>query len=308
MKFIDYLCQTAIKNNSSLCAGFDPMIESLPQVFIDAGTKAATNEDAIHETLSGFYRFTIEALAAEVACVKPNIAFFEQYGIGGLRALQDLLACATEHRVPTILDCKRGDIGSTAESYAHAYFGKKKNGVTTPPPFGADSITVNPFLGFDTVKVFLDSAAEYDKGIFVLVKTSNPGSDDLQDLSVDGSSISSTVAKWIEKNSAAFMGTSQAAKNLSGLGAVVGATHPQHLLALRNEMPSALLLVPGYGAQGGTAAELSAAFTNTNLGAVVNASRGLMSTFTDKSASKEMLRSELIATAKSLSAPLTNAK
>ena len=295
MKFIDYITQTALTNGSPLCAGFDPVLEQLPTYFLDLGAKKSTTEESTYASLSSFYRFAIETIASSVACVKPNIAFFEQYGLGGLRALSDLLATAREHKLPTILDCKRGDIGSTAAAYANAYF--------QGADFSSDAITVNPFLGFDTVEVFLKSAVENNRGIFVLVKTSNPGSKDLQDQVCDGgNTISEQVAQWLEKNQKALAGDLY--PHLSGVGAVVGATHPDHLKQLRMSMPHALLLVPGYGAQGGKAEDLAAAFIRRNTGAVVNASRGLMNAWSDKSIPLEALKNELLQTVGTLNTPL----
>jgi orotidine-5'-phosphate decarboxylase len=296
MKFIDYLSQTALRNNSALCAGFDPVIETVPLCFKKLGGKELGNVDATTTVLTEFYRFAIEILSGSIACIKPNIAFFEQYGIAGLVALKNILAISREHKIPSILDAKRGDIGTTAKAYADAYF--------KTSDFEADSVTVNPFLGFDTVKVFLDGAVENNKGIFILVKTSNPGSDDLQDLLVNELSISDRVAKWVADNSKYLSGDSAEAKNLSGLGAVVGATHPAHLLKLRTLMPQSLLLIPGYGAQGGTAEDVLPAFIKPQLGAVINASRGLMNNFKSSDASIEILKEELKNTANNLSLPL----
>jgi orotidine-5'-phosphate decarboxylase len=296
MKFIDYLSQTALKNKSALCAGFDPVIATLPRYFQDLGSSQQTSADAQVKTLTAFYAFAIETLATSIACIKPNIAFFEQYGIAGLTALKNLLAIAREHRIPSILDAKRGDIGSTAKAYADAYF--------TSGDFQADAVTINPFLGFDTVQVFLDAAIAHNKGIFILVKTSNPGSADLQDLHVGTHTISETLAAWIAEHSSHLCGSTPEAKHLSGLGAVVGATHPTHLAALRAAMPQSLLLIPGYGAQGGTAADVLPAFTASHLGAVINASRGLMNAFPNPLAPLEELREALRATANTLSKPL----
>ena len=287
MKFIDYLSHTATKNKSVLCAGFDPVVETFPTYFLKSGDSK--------KILTSFYCFAIETLKESVACIKPNIAFFEQYGLDGMTALKDILSAAREHKLPIILDAKRGDIGSTAKAYADAYFKKGD--------FESDAVTVNPFLGFDTVKVFLDSAAENEKGIFVLVKTSNPGSSDLQDLSVNGKTISERLAAWIVDNKNVLAGSTKIAEGLSGLGAVVGATHASHLATLRDQMPGSLLLVPGYGAQGGTAADVLPAFTGKYLGAVINASRGLMS-FKNKNASFEELKIELLEKANSLATPL----
>lgn len=288
MHFADYIQDTVTKNSSVIVAGFDPVLPSFPDVFINEASKEKTNEDSTFRAITSFYSHALSTLSSQIAAIKPNIAFFEQYGIGGMRALQYILQAARDLKVPTILDAKRGDIGTTAEAYARAYLSR------SDAPFNADSLTVNPFLGFDTVKVFLDACIESGKGIFILVKTSNPGSVDLQDrITESGHTVSHTLASWIEKNSSALMGSC----GVSGVGAVVGATHPKEMNELRAAMPSALFLVPGMGAQGGTAADVIGGFTKPNTGALINLSRGLLSSFSKKDLSKDLIASELNALA-----------
>ena len=200
-----------------------------------------------------------------IACVKPQSAFFEALGVPGLIALAQVIADARALEVPVILDAKRGDIGSTAEAYAEAYLA---DGV-----FAADALTVNPYLGLDTLEPFLAAAAAGGRGVFVLVKTSNPGSGDLQDaVGADGLRLHERLADALAARAEALPHDTD---GYTALGAVVGATYPRDLAAARARLPRSLLLVPGYGAQGGRADDVAAAFDASGLGAVVNASRAL---------------------------------
>lgn len=296
MNFASYVTQSIEKRGTSLCAGFDPVLEALPTVFSSEASAAATDDDYIYRVLFGFYRFALEAIHPYVATIKPNIAFFEQYGLGGLKALQDILILSRDLKLPTILDGKRGDIGSTAVSYANAFLSGASVRGKKLIPFDADSLTVNPFLGFDTTEVFLKACKDAGKGIFVLVKTSNPGSKDLQDIPHDGATISERVARWIDANAASLADGS----GLSGLGAVVGATHPKELTSLRKRMPRSILLIPGMGAQGGTSDDVIGGFISKNRGALINVSRGLFG-FDKKEGTKEELKTELIERCKKFS-------
>ena len=216
--------------DGALCVGLDPVAERLP-----AG-----------ETVASFCEKVIEATAEHAACFKPNAAFFERHGVEGWQALARTIAACRAAGVPVILDAKRGDIGSTARMYAEAYLGDG--------PFAADALTINPSLGLDTLEPFLDLARGNDRGIFVLLRTSNPGAATFQDAS--------------EKTLVDFLAGEPHA------GAVVGATHPEDGARLRAALPETLFLVPGFGAQGG--ADLSRFFDAAGRGAVVNSSRGIL--------------------------------
>ncbi len=220
----------------------------------------------------------LEAFAGQVAAVKPNIAFFEQFGIGGLRAFSYLLKLARELDILVIADAKRGDIGSTAAAYGRAFIGGSRAFDKSVSDFEADALTVNPFLGFDTLEPFLNSCREYGKGLFVLVKTSNPGSGELQS-SVDasGRSVSQRIALWLDKNADALRGS----EDYSGLGAVVGATYPEQAQELRSIMKNNYFLVPGYGAQGGSARDAFSGADHKMGGVLVVASRALFSNLND---------------------------
>ena len=287
--FADRLHTSIVKTQSFIVAGFDPILESLPECFLSLGNKKQSTEEAIFEVLVAFYEKSVVTLAGKVAAIKPNIAFFEQYGIGGLRAFERVCSIVKENKIPLIIDAKRGDIGSTAQAYSSAFLGKTKVFGKQYSWIDADAVTVNPFLGFDTIDPFVKDCKDFGKGLFVLVRTSNPGSNTIQGLHETNTrnEISEIVAAWISKNGAEFVGTC----GFSGIGAVVGAPYPAVAQKLRSIMPKALLLIPGMGAQGGSATDAVAGFGRGAEGkiggAIVNLSRGLMSTFSQPPKSVE---------------------
>jgi orotidine-5'-phosphate decarboxylase len=259
--FADRLESAIKKQHSVIVAGFDPVIENLPE-FIK---KEKGNKNA----LIAFHRIALEAIDSQVAGIKINTAFFEQYGLEGIEALEIIANEAKKAGILLIADAKRGDIGSTAKAYSNAFLGKDC-------PF--DALTVSPFLGFDTLEVFLEDCIKNSKGIFVLVKTSNPGSSDIQGIKdKDGRSISDMIAAWVDKNAGKLIGKC----GYSGLGAVVGATYPEEAVHLRKIMKTNFFLIPGYGAQGGSAKDAIAGFSNENPrgAAIINISRGLFTGF-----------------------------
>lgn len=249
--------------DTRVCLGIDPRPHGHPS------THPATHGgDPAKTALSvvAYVRTVLDATHDRIACAKPQSAFFEALGVPGVIALAQVLADLRERGIPAILDAKRGDIGSTAEAYAAAYLA---DGV-----FAADALTVNAYLGLDTLEPFLDAAVAGDRGLFVLVKTSNPGSGDLQDVATDdGRLVHERLADALAARAEQLPAD---ADGYTALGAVVGATYPAELTALRARLPRALLLVPGYGAQGGTGADAAGAFDAAGLGAVVNASRTLL--------------------------------
>jgi orotidine-5'-phosphate decarboxylase len=241
----------AVRQNGPLCVGLDPRAELLPSAFRPDAT--------------GIERFCVRVLdlvRPYCGVVKPQAAFFELFGPAGLAALQTVLRRAKELGFVTILDAKRGDIASTAGAYAEAAFG---------PTWDADAVTVNPYLGADAVEPFVTKARQSGKGLFVLVRTSNPGGGLFQNLPCDGKPLYRHVADAVNDWNEPGIGTC----GLGDVGAVVGATHPAELKELRAAMPNVWFLVPGYGAQGGSAGEVKAAFRPDGLGAVVNSSRGV---------------------------------
>lgn len=282
MHFADKLNSAITKKNSAICVGLDPRLEQLPD-FIK--TKAQKNHKnpftAAAESLIEFNKGIIDAVADLVPVIKPQIAFYEQYGSEGIRAFAETLNYARQKGVLTIADVKRGDIGSTAEGYAKAFLGKVDLFGKEAAGFDADSVTIAPYLGWDGVKPFVEQARKYGKGVFVLVKTSNKSSGDLQDLvmkdpaspgATHGKAAYEIMGHYVDSWGADDIGES----GYSLVGAVVGATYPKQAVHLRKIMPQAIFLVPGYGAQGGTAADVKPCFNADGRGAVVNSSRGII--------------------------------
>lgn len=274
---IDQLIQAIIEKKSPVVVGLDPRFEQLPS-YIKEKHIAAKGEslEAVADAFIEFNRGIIDAIAQEVPAVKPQVAFYEQYGIPGMMAYKDACDYAKSKGLIVIADVKRGDIGSTSKAYSKAHLGKVKIGNTKLSAFEADYATINPYLGDDCMKEFEEEIVDLDKGMFVLVKTSNPTSGQLQDLTLSNGKklyemTAEIVANWNEK----ICGTS----GYSPIGAVVGATYPEELDQLRKQMPKAMLLVPGYGAQGGGAKDVIGAFDSKGLGAIINNSRGIIFAF-----------------------------
>jgi len=308
MNFADTLHQATQDKKSFLLAGIDPRPDLIPHLFhTQASISSKTDSEYIQKLFFEFYSFALKHIQSDIVAVKPNIAFFEQYGLAGLTALKQIVSFARDLALPIILDAKRGDIGSTANAYAKAYLSETELDNRIFTMLHADAITVNPFLGFDTVESFTSICKETGKGIFVLVRTSNPGSGDIQNIrGEDGRTISESIADWVTENGKALTGSC----GISSLGAVVGATYPQELAELRQRMPNTFLLIPGYGAQGGSASELGCGFRQSgdvSSGAIINASRGLFSNFKDLAASKEDLATQITTIAKGLKDDLNSA-
>lgn len=294
MNFADRLDRSIRDSGSFICAGFDPQLEALPPFILERAGRCASTDEAVVYALTTFYTLVLDTLAGQVAAIKPNIAFFEQYGLAGLAALVRINELIRERGVPLIIDAKRGDIGSTAKAYSTAFLGRATPFGREVPGLTGDAVTVNPFLGFDTLEPFLADCAEYGRGIFVLVKTSNPGSGDIQGSSTTaGGSVSELVARWLHEHAAPLTGTC----GFSGLGAVVGATYPEEGARLRTIMTKNFLLIPGMGAQGGTAADAIQSFgrtaTGTPGGAIINLSRGLTGSWDASVTSAERLQEVL---------------
>lgn len=271
--FADRL-NTAVKSRgNSLCVGLDPRWEQLPDA-----VRRRYPDVTLENVARAFEQFCLRVLdivAPLVPVVKPQSAFFEACGPAGMTALQRVLRRARELRLLTILDSKRNDIASTATAYADAAFGGTRIDKESHPVWAADALTVNPYLGRDAVEPFLAAARKTQAGIFILVRTSNAGAGLFQDLICDGKPVyqhvGEAVAAWTREN----LGQS----GYGDVGAVVGATHPAELARLRSLLPEVPFLIPGYGAQGGTAADIAASFRNDGLGAIVNSSRGITASF-----------------------------
>ncbi len=243
--------------------GLDPRYDQLPAPL---RRENADDPETVAEAFETFCRGVIDVVAPLVPAVKPQAAFFEQYGPMGMVALQNVIRYAREKGLYVVFDGKRNDIGSTAEAYADGILGAAS-------PWQADAITVSPYLGDDSLKPFVDVAVRRNADVFVLVKTSNPGGAMLQDLQVDGQPLYRRVAEHVESLAAQ---TREPGEPYGHVGAVVGATWPRQLLELRSAMPHTLFLVPGFGSQGGSAKDVAAAFDKNGLGAIINNSRGIL--------------------------------
>ncbi len=272
--YIDRLIDEIKKKNNPSVIGLDPKIEYVPGYIKDSffNEFGATFEGAAQAIIE-FNTRLIDAICDIVPAVKPQLAYYEMYGIEGIKAFDETVKYAKKKGLLVIADGKRNDIGSTAQAYSAAYLGNTPIEKEKHKAFDADALTVNPYLGIDGIKPFIDDCANNDKGIFVLVKTSNPSSGQLQDLKTEsGKAIYETVAEYV----AEWGETVKGKYGYSSVGAVVGATYPEQAKVLREIMKNAYILVPGYGAQGGTAKDAAASFNKDGLGAIVNASRSVM--------------------------------
>lgn len=273
--FADRLLTEVKRKGTPVCVGLDPRLEKIPQ-FIKGKFTAEMGYtlEAAAQAILDFNKGIIDAIADLVPCVKPQAAFYEQYGFEGMWAFEATIDYAKTKGLIVIADAKRNDIGSTAEAYANAYLGQVDLFGGKYFTIDADAVTITPYLGADGVLPFVQAAEEFGKGVFVLVKTSNPSAPDLQDRLVDGERrpLHEIVAQFVDSWGADLVGVS----GYSSVGAVVGATYPQEAGRLRELMPQSIFLVPGYGAQGGKASDLKAYFNADGLGAVVNNSRGII--------------------------------
>ena len=269
--FADRLAE-AVRRKGPLCVGIDPRWESLPQAIrANHAHLDLAPESRVMQAFIEFGTRVLQLVAPFAGVVKPQAAFFELFGPPGMAALYTLQRTAKRMGFVTILDAKRGDIASTATAYADAAFGGCTIDGRTFPVWDADALTINPYLGRDAVEPFLTAAKTNECGVFVLVRTSNKGAALFQDLVCDGRPVYRHVADAVVEWNRPTVG----ACGLGDVGAVVGATHPRELAELRAAMPDVWLLVPGYGAQGGTAADVKAAYRPDGLGAIVNSSRGV---------------------------------
>ena len=274
MYFADRLCAAIDAKGSAVVVGLDPRPESLPaHLLADCRAELGASTEAVAEALWRFNRGVIDAVHDVVPAVKPQLAFYERYGVAGLKAYARTATYAKEAGLLVIADGKRNDIGSTAGAYAEAFLGAAW--VFDRPAAGdftADALTVNPFLGGDGIQPFVDCARRHGRGVFVLVKTSNPSAGELQDLQIDGQPLYEHLGALVESWGESSRGRS----GYSSVGAVVGATWPAQAARLRALMPHTLFLVPGYGAQGATATDVACCFDARGHGALINASRSII--------------------------------
>ncbi|MCD8333903.1 MAG: orotidine-5'-phosphate decarboxylase [Clostridiales bacterium] len=269
----DRLQQAIIRTKNPTVAGLDARLEYVPQPMIDrAIAQYGETRKAAAEAIFAFNCGLIDALCDIVPAVKPQAAYYELLGWEGMEMLERTIRYAKEKGMYVIADVKRGDIGATASAYAEGWLGKTVVGGAQLPCFDADCVPVNGYMGADAVNPFLKIANQEDKALFVLVRTSNPSAVDLQDLEIGGGKIydvmGTLAAKWGEGYLDGY--------GYNRVGAVVGATWPEQLAQLREALPHTFLLVPGYGAQGGTAEDVRFAFDEKGHGAIVNSSRGIM--------------------------------
>ena len=269
---INKLVDKIKKTGAPVVVGLDPMLSYVPEhivkkAFAEYGETLEGAAEAIWQFNKGIVDSTYDLIPA----VKPQIAMYEQFGVPGIAAFKKTVDYCKEKDLVVIGDIKRGDIGSTSSAYAAGHVGKVQIGSNTFAGFDEDFVTVNPYLGTDGVKPFVDVCKENGKGIFVLVKTSNPSSGEFQDREIDGKPLYEIVGEMVDKWGKDHMGDTY-----SYVGAVVGATYPEMGKVLREIMPKTYILVPGYGAQGGKASDLKAYFNEDGLGAIVNSSRGII--------------------------------
>jgi len=270
-KLIEKIKQT----NAPICVGLDPLISHIPDYILDEKIKKyGKSTKAVAEAFYDFNMAIIDKTYDLIPAVKPQIAMYEEFGIDGMIAYKNTVDYAKSKGLIVIGDAKRGDIGSTSLAYAKAHIGVSEILGEKVSGFDTDFVTVNPYLGTDGVKPFIDVCNSEDKGIFVLVKTSNPSSGEFQDRLIDTTPLYELVAKQTCEWGAMSMDG-----EYSNVGAVVGATYPKMSAILREKMPHTFFLVPGYGAQGGTAEDLKPCFNKDGLGAIVNSSRGIIAAY-----------------------------
>jgi len=269
---INQLIANIKKTGAPIVVGLDPMLKYIPEhiqkkAFAEFGETLEGAAEAIWQ----FNKEIVDKTYDLIPAVKPQIAMYEQFGIPGLVAFKKTVDYCKAKGLVVIGDIKRGDIGSTSSAYAVGHIGKVQVGSKTYAPFDEDFVTVNPYLGSDGVNPFIDVCKEEKKGLFILVKTSNPSSGEFQDQMIDGRPLYELVGEKVAQWGEDCMGD-----EYSYIGAVVGATYPEMGKVLRKVMPKSFILVPGYGAQGGTADSLRPYFNEDGLGAIVNSSRGII--------------------------------
>ena len=272
---INQLVDKIKKTNAPIVVGLDPMLSYIPEgVQKKAFAEYGETLEGAAEAIWQFNKAIVDATYDLIPAVKPQIAMYEQFGIEGMKAYQKTVDYCKQKGLVVIGDIKRGDIGSTSAAYAVGHLGMVQVGSKSYAAFNEDFATVNPYLGSDGITPFIDVCKEEKKGIFILVKTSNPSSGEFQDRIIDGRPLYEWVGEKVAEWGAECMGDSY-----SYVGAVVGATYPEMGKALRKVMPKSYILVPGYGAQGGKGADLVHFFNEDGLGAIINSSRGIIAAY-----------------------------
>lgn len=279
---INKLVANIKKTNAPIVVGLDPMLNYIPEhVQKKAFAEFGETLEGAAEAIWQFNKEIVDKTYDLIPAVKPQIAMYEQFGIPGLEAFKKTVDYCKEKGLVVIGDIKRGDIGSTSAAYAVGHLGHVQVGSKSYAPFDEDFVTVNPYLGSDGVNPFIDICKEENKGLFILVKTSNPSSGEFQDQLVDGRPLHELVGEKVAAWGEAHMGD-----EYSYIGAVVGATYPEMGKVLRKVMPKSYILVPGYGAQGGQGKDLVHFFNEDGLGAIVNSSRGIIAAYKQEAYAK----------------------
>lgn len=266
--FADRLHQRCRNLRSAVVVGLDPKPNLLSTQQECAG---AASTRALAKSYIAFARDVVDAVADVALAIKVQIACYEALGLPGIRAYVETIRAIKARGIPVIGDIKRGDIGISSSGYLDGHFGP----IASKGGYDADAVTLSPYLGFDTIEPWMKACSSGGKGLFLLVRTSNPSARDLQDLTVDGAPLYASVARLVDQWGAAVRGSS----GYSSIGAVVGATYPAELLSIRRAHPSLWILVPGYGAQGGTAADVAPAFDSDGAGLLVSSSRGILAAY-----------------------------
>lgn len=267
---IDILIDKIRKTNNPTVMGLDPRYDIIPDCVKNKYDKTL---QGVSEAILEYNKALIDATYDIIPAIKPQIAFYEMFGVEGINVFNETCKYARKKQMVVIADIKRGDIGTTAQGYSNAFLGKTQVANTEIDVFNVDFVTINPYMGTDCVKPFIEDCKKYNKGIFILVKTSNKSSGEIQDLILqNGKTIYETVAELVNEWGKDLIGEF----GYSSISSVVGATYPQQLKELRKIMPASYFLIPGYGAQGGKAGDIALGFDNKGLGGIVNASRSLM--------------------------------
>ena len=265
-KLIDRIRET----NNPTVIGIDPKYDMIPECIKN---KYEQNMEGVAKAIEEFNKALIDATFDIIPAVKINIAFYEMYGLEGMKVFEETCKYAKEKGMLVMADIKRGDIGSTSKAYSNAFLGRTQIGEKEEKIYDVDFVTLNPYMGIDSIKPFIEDCKKYNKGAFIIVKTSNPSSGDLQDLKLEnGEEVYTRVAKLVEEWGEDLRGK----YGYSSISAVVGATYPKQLKDLRKTAPHTFFLIPGYGAQGGKAEDIALGFDSNGIGGIVNSSRGLM--------------------------------
>ncbi len=273
---IDKLIERIEELQNPTLVGLDPRLNLIPSFIKDNCYKNyGANPRAVGEAILEFNRRIIDAVYDLVPAVKPQIAMYEQYGPEGIRAYSETINYAKQRGLLVIGDIKRGDVASTAQAYADGHIGRILIKDKEFEIYKSDAITLNPYLGFDAIEPYIGHCKNYGKGLFILVKTSNPNSGEIQDLDVGGKKLYEKIGDKVKEWGKDLIGE----RGYSSIGAVVGATHPQQARRLRQIMPYSYFLVPGYGAQGARAEDLKGFFNKDGLGAIINSSRGIIAAY-----------------------------